>query len=828
MRALAYMFILLLLSPADARPRGTVSLIAGPDRPTQINIGGADLPGAFINFMKTYQSQSFPAGTNPSDLDTDGYPITTLAGNIGGSIAMPSGFAANGVDWVLRNTGTRTIRFVINVPVTKSAQSGGASTTGGSNSTMTVTLAGVSTVTFSFNNFSNTNVSFFFPSGFANVAGTGTLELIRSSDLAAYTVGDMFTPEFIAMVGNLRPNTIRPMGWTSSNDSNETQWRYRVSPSSLSWLNSQFPTGAWGGTVSGTDTYTMSAAPDTPAVWTDGETIQGRVTNANTSTTPTLNVNGRGAKTITNTQGLALSAGNIAAGSLATFVYDGVLDAVLWKSNGISTTIPIEAQVSLANKLNVNLWTNSPPMVDDTYVTNWATYVRDNLNSVLKFYPEYSNEMWNFQFPGTQWGYQRGLVFGFPNSSSRPINGYFGIRNRQIMGDIIPTVFLGQMSRVRRTLMYQAGGNDSQTTTYRMGGADLAPSGVSTGTGNAAYSSFTGSANYTTSPNRPIDVVEVIGYAPYAGGTNLCTGQDVGCTPNAANATFYQSLIALVEAGNTAAVVSAVDDDIQQGLMSAQTVTASGTTFTTPLVHGFVANTSDIAFTVSGGTSYSGLVSGGLYRVTSTPTTTTFTMQAYIAGSPGGANINAGSAGTGVVMVGLSPYRNLVRLSNTWFVRGETIAALYDGDRPIGMLPLRQEQYEGGLEPKGPSAAQCVSLGVVTVPPDGTGALCAAEVEAGITLWKNDNVAGTRTQQYFNQYMGRDPTMVPTYGLMTHSIYPSWLTITGPNIWSLLPGNIFSTPYKTYDGFKDYNFLLKRDLDPTSNDNDPVWLEKAA
>ena len=24
------------------------------------------------------------------------------------------------------------------------------------------------------------------------------------------------------------------------------------------------------------------------------------------------------------------------------------------------------------------------------------------------------------------------------------------------------------------------------------------------------------------------------------------------------------------------------------------------------------------------------------------------------------------------------------------------------------------------------------------------------------------------------------------------------------------------------------NFLLKRDLDPASNDNDPMWLEKAA
>jgi hypothetical protein len=40
---------------------------------------------------------------------------------------------------------------------------------------------------------------------------------------------------------------------------------------------------------------------------------------------------------------------------------------------------------------------------------------------------------------------------------------------------------------------------------------------------------------------------------------------------------------------------------------------------------------------------------------------------------------------------------------------------------------------------------------------------------------------------------------------------------------------------KWYQGFGgsgwaygQQNYLLKRDLDPASNDNDPVWLEKAA
>lgn len=779
---------------------GYLSFASSPFGNTQINIGGADLPGAFMNFMKAYGGINY-AGTSPgSDFDSDGYPITTLSANVGGAISMPSQFAANGVDWIIRNTGTRVLRFVINVPVTKSASSGGATTTGGSNSTMTVTMNGAGSVTFQFNNFVSSSVSFYFPSGFANVAGTGSLDLLRLNDVTTYDSGEYFTSEFTTLVRNLRARTIRPMGWTSSNDTNETRWAYRTDLNTLGWSVDKFPTGVWGGTISGTDTYTIAAAPDTPGSWTDGEVIQGIVTNANTSTTPTLNVNSRGAKTIVNMSGNALSAGSIATGSRATFIYDAIVDKVYYRSGGITPTVPVEVQAYLANKLNANLWTNCPPMFNDASVTSWATTIKNTLRNDLIFYPEIGNETWNFQFAATQWGYKRGLALGFPDQENRPKESYFGLRNRQIFGNIIPSVFSGQMSRVRRVATYQAGGADYQAIDYRFSGKELAPSGTGAGgngTGNSTYNTFTGSADYTTFPNRPIDFVEVIGYAPYAGGTNLCTGNDVGGTPSAANSPFYQNLVNLWDAGNTAAAIALVDDDIKQGMMSSQTVTASGTTFTTPLAHGFVANTSDVAFIPSGGTSYSGLVGGTLYRVTSTPTTTTFTVQAYINGSPSGSNINAGSAGTGTVTVGLMPYRNLLQLANTWYLRGEVIAATFDASRPAGMEALRQEQYEGGLEPKGPSVAQCTSLGI-------TGTNPSASIDAAIIAWKNDPVAATRIVQYFNQFMGLDATTIPTLGVMAHSKFPSNLTITGPNQWALLPGNLFSTPFQTYYGFAGY------------------------
>jgi hypothetical protein len=257
-----------------------------------INIGMADPPGAFINAMKCYQSQSFGAGATPADLDDLGYPKTTLVANIGGSILMPTGMATNTEDWVLKWPSTRAIKFVINNNVTVQGEPTGASVTGGSNSVMTVESTGVAgRVVFRFNDFAANSISFYFPSGFAN-GGTGELALVRASDETAYDGGALFTPEWIDLLTDMNPRTTRPMGWIQSGDANlcnHVKWDYRTKPESLSWITSQFPNGAWGGAITGTDQYTIAAAPDTPGTWTANEVIQGKVENASS---PRITVSG--------------------------------------------------------------------------------------------------------------------------------------------------------------------------------------------------------------------------------------------------------------------------------------------------------------------------------------------------------------------------------------------------------------------------------------------------------------------------------------------------------------------------------------------------------
>ena len=75
-------------------------------------------------------------------------------------------------------------------------------------------------------------------------------------------------------------------------------------------------------TVSGTDTYTVTY-DIVPSAYSTKMRLWLLFTNANTSTTPTLNVNSLGAKTIVDHKGNALAVGAISASSVHHAIYDG-------------------------------------------------------------------------------------------------------------------------------------------------------------------------------------------------------------------------------------------------------------------------------------------------------------------------------------------------------------------------------------------------------------------------------------------------------------------------------------------------------------------------
>ena len=65
--------------------------------------------------------------------------------------------------------------------------------------------------------------------------------------------------------------------------------------------------------------------------------------------------------------------------------------------------VPLDAMLTLANRIGADPWFTMPHMADDAYFAAFAATVRDRLDPRLQAYVEYSNELWNFAFAQTQW-----------------------------------------------------------------------------------------------------------------------------------------------------------------------------------------------------------------------------------------------------------------------------------------------------------------------------------------------------------------------------------------------------------------------------------------
>ena len=68
----------------------------------------------------------------------------------------------------------------------------------------------------------------------------------------------------------------------------------------------------------------------------------------------------------------------------------------------------LEEMVELANRTDADPWFTIPHMATDEYVTNFAQYVKDNLDPELTVYVEFSNEVWNLDFAQGWWVEEQG------------------------------------------------------------------------------------------------------------------------------------------------------------------------------------------------------------------------------------------------------------------------------------------------------------------------------------------------------------------------------------------------------------------------------------
>jgi len=71
--------------------------------------------------------------------------------------------------------------------------------------------------------------------------------------------------------------------------------------------------------------------------------------------------------------------------------------------------VALEWMVELCNRQKVAPWFCMPHLADDDFVRHFATFVRDHLDPSLPVYLEYSNEVWNSQFPQFHYAAEQGV-----------------------------------------------------------------------------------------------------------------------------------------------------------------------------------------------------------------------------------------------------------------------------------------------------------------------------------------------------------------------------------------------------------------------------------
>jgi len=269
-------------------------------------------------------------------------------------------------------------------------------------------------------------------------------------------------------------------------------------------------------------------------------TLQGSTWNAvqgtftGTISTSTLTVGTNSAKVIASAAGAPISGAPgsttsfIATNTLVTMMYDSVVDCFFTVPRGIGNSdplgaVPIEIQVALANTLGCHLWSNLPFQYTNSSISSHATVVANALSPGLNCYYELSNEVWNNGFTQFSFAFFRGQALGFPTANAQNFS-YHGLRSRMMFGQIEAAYAAVGKTNYKRVIANQAFGGTAAVKAYKLGGADLAPSGTHTGTGNATYNTFTGSADYTQFPNRPVDHCDSISYATYYLGAVLTDG----------------------------------------------------------------------------------------------------------------------------------------------------------------------------------------------------------------------------------------------------------------------------------------------------------------
>jgi hypothetical protein len=121
-----------------------------------------------------------------------------------------------------------------------------------------------------------------------------------------------------------------------------------------------------------------------------------------------------------------------------------------YRTQTTQTGVDVQYLVQLANLTHANLWVNMPVNGDISYETNFAQYVKQNLDPDLKVYVEYGIEIWNGAF-----SYEFNMVNTYAQSKGINIPTAMADLSTANCWSIWSQVFAGETDRMVRVVATQ-------------------------------------------------------------------------------------------------------------------------------------------------------------------------------------------------------------------------------------------------------------------------------------------------------------------------------------------------------------------------------------
>jgi hypothetical protein len=544
-------------------------------------------------------------------------------------------------------------------------------------------------------------------------------------------------------------------------------------------------------------------------------------------------------------------------------VYSAYLQAWVAYTGGIGAAWPWSLMVKLSNAVStasglpVGCWLEPNLLWSNASFQSLATYAAANPCNTGGTWFEVSDEVWNYDNDETGQAADLANALGM----GQDFAAYLGLKIRQF-GAIARTAFSGSPSSLRFVYAFQL----TSPTTDVTAGTHLCGSSC----GNTAYQNAVGT-DYNSGADQPHNFITTLSEAPYYSGGNLANnyGGWFASTWSATSATV---------SGNVLTVAGTVTGTIEpnQGIAGCDgtfITTGSFTSFPAAQLTGTVTTTLNGATTKNQLTwtltSVAGLSPGmwvynatnkmvSSYIVSVNSGTNQISIHNFSFASQGAHDtlIFGGQAGTyqlnntscsiasgtitGGDVLGLQyaadnyngvngnlgsqqdalnwAFFDILTGTRGPYLNGTTtVQSMLDPviiANNFGGYGLPVYDYEGGLQASFPSTAQATSIGLPSSAYGGS----TGYVNLLLIAFKNNALMQT-LETYRNTL---EVTNEPAGSASGYFTLESGLP------WGLLPNTLYSTPFKTYNAIQNYNFLLKRDLDPASNDNSPAFMASAA